>query len=119
MFDCIVFLHRVSLHCLTSAGDTTAGDTSMCCAGQVACVVEEGQPTSEHSWFDGYAWQLSYCERCAFGLCSSAAHPVNSMRHLGTHRLSLVTAVWPLWTEHGSTLQVSAACGLALFSGAG
>lgn len=32
---------------------------------QVAGVVDEGAPTAEHSWFAGYAWQLSYCERCA------------------------------------------------------
>lgn len=52
----------------------SAADTSMCAAGQVACVVDEGLPTSEHSWFDGYAWQLSYCERSAFTLHPVAAH---------------------------------------------
>jgi hypothetical protein len=28
-------------------------------------VADQGVPTVEHSWFDGYAWQLSYCEQCA------------------------------------------------------
>ena len=53
---------------------TSAADLTLCCAGQVASVVEEGLPTAEHSWFDGYAWQLSYCERCAFDSCTFAAH---------------------------------------------
>lgn len=41
---------------------------------KVSAVTDEGAPTAEHSWFHGYAWQLSYCERCLqhVGWCFSA-----------------------------------------------
>ncbi len=40
------FLHRVLL------------------ARQVGQMLDTGQPSSDTSWFSGYGWQISYCNRC-------------------------------------------------------
>lgn len=51
-------------------------------------------------------------------MCPIAAHSVTLTQHLDARRSCFATADWPSTKAHGSTLQVSAACGLAVLSGA-
>ncbi len=38
------------------------------CFGEAPGAATLGEPTSDHSWFAGYAWSFAYCGRCGVHL---------------------------------------------------